>query len=113
MSLSTLSESKDPWIDIQGMTQPSAFIPVALSLAALLLVLGNSILFGMRHAQGGNTADQIFQVLMGAQLPVVIFLILRRLRRYPRETLGIVAVQSLAALLAYSVEFVLNWAAGS
>ena len=96
------------WIDIDSLKQPSAFVPVALSLAAFLMVLGNSIFLGMGHLQKGSPTDNIFQVMMGAQFPVVIFLIVRRLRRYPRETLGILSVQGAAAFLAFAVDFILT-----
>jgi hypothetical protein len=105
---STTPEPKILWIDINSLKQPSAFVPVALSLAAFLLVLGNSIFLGMGHAKEGSITDSIFQVLMGAQLPVVIFLAVRRLRRYPRETLGILTVQGAAAFLAFAVDFILT-----
>ena len=105
---SAAPEPKILWIDLKSLKQPSAFVPVALSLAAFLLVLGNSIFLGMGHAEPGSTTDDIFQVLMSAQFPVVIFLIVRRLRRYTNETLGILAVQGAAAFLAFAVDFILT-----
>jgi len=100
-------ERKVLWIDIDSLKQPSAFVPVILSLSAFLMVLGNSIFLGMGHLAAGSPTDNIFQVIMGAQVPVVIFLIVRQLRRYPKETLGILSVQGAAAFLALAVDFIL------
>lgn len=105
---STAPEPKILWTEISALKQPSAFVPIVLSLAAFLLVLGNSIFLGMGHAAEGSTTDNIFRVLIGAQLPVVIFRILRRAHGYPKETLGVLAMHAAAAFLALSVDFILT-----
>jgi len=104
---STPPERKVLWIDIDSLKQPSAFVPVILSLSAFLMVLGNSIFLGMGHLAAGSSTDNIFQVLMGAQGPVIIFMIVRRLRSHPKETFGILTVQGAAAFLAFAVDFIL------
>ena len=53
--------------------QPSGFIPMAMSLAALALVVGHIAMFGVaREADEGTTAH-LWEVLMAGQLPVVAY----------------------------------------
>ena len=55
-------------------TRPSALIPLAMSLAALAVVLIRIALVGTaRHADEG-TAAHLFQLLIVCQLPIVAFL---------------------------------------
>jgi hypothetical protein len=82
------------------MKQPSAFVPVAMSLAALAVVVGHAAIFGITPPPGSIPLTRIFQLLMAAQLPVVLFLAVTRLRRDPMPTLRILAVQAAAALAA-------------
>ena len=48
------------------MKKPSAFLPIAMSLAALALVLGHAAMFGIVHEADERTAAHIFQLLMAA-----------------------------------------------
>ena len=82
------------------MKQPSAWLPLAMSLAALALVLGHAAMFGVVHETDEGTAAHIFQLLMAAQVPIVIFFALKWLPRLPRETLLVLALQAGAALAA-------------
>ncbi len=53
--------------------QPSAFIPLAMSLTALALVLAHIAVFGpAREADEGPTAH-LWQILMAGQLPILAF----------------------------------------
>src|ERR1700687_5301319 len=53
--------------------QPSAFLPVTLSLVALALVLSHVALFGVIHEADEGTAAHIWQILMAAQVPIMAF----------------------------------------
>jgi hypothetical protein len=55
------------------MKQPSAYLPLAMSLAALALVLGHAAMFGIVHEADEGAAAHIFQILMAAQIPVVAY----------------------------------------
>src|SRR5438477_5637618 len=55
------------------MKHPSAFVPVAMSAAALLVV---AVAVGTHHAvpePDEGTAAHLWQLLMGLQLPVVLW----------------------------------------
>ena len=90
------------------MKHPSAFVPVAMSLAALAVVVGHAVVFGITPPPGSAPLTLIFQLLMAAQLPVVLFLLVTRLRRDPMPTMRILAVQAAAALAALVADFLLT-----
>jgi hypothetical protein len=80
--------------------QPSAWLPLAMSLAALTLVLGHAAIFGVVHEADEGTAAHIFQILMAAQIPIVAYFILKWLPKRPRESLPVVTLQACAWLAA-------------
>ncbi len=82
------------------MKQPSASLPIAMSLTALALVLGHAAMFGIVHETDEGTAAHIFQLLMVAQLPVIAFFAIKWLPKLPSPTLKILAIQFVAALAA-------------
>jgi len=65
------------------LKQPSALLPLAMSFAALALVLGHVAVFGVvREADEGAAAD-IFQLLIVAELPIVVIFAFKWLPRAP------------------------------
>jgi hypothetical protein len=90
------------------MKKPSAFLPVAMSIAALAVVLGHVALFGAVREADEGTAAHIWQILMAAQVPIVAFFAIRWLPRTPRQALQILALQVGAALAALAPVFLLN-----
>jgi hypothetical protein len=90
------------------MKKPSAFIPVAMSLVALAVVLGHVALFGAAREADEGTAAHLFQLLMIAQMPVVMFFAMKWLPRSPRQTLQALALQIGAMLAAIAPVFFFN-----
>ena len=88
--------------------QPSAFLPVAMSLTALALVLGHVAMFGVTHEADEGAAAHIWQLLMAGQMPVLAFFTIKWLPRAPRQTLGVIALQAGAALASMAPVFFLN-----
>jgi hypothetical protein len=80
--------------------QPAAWLPLAMSLAAVAMVLGHAAIFGVVHEADEGTAAHVFQLLMAAQIPIVVFFALKWLPRLPREALLVLALQAGAALAA-------------
>ena len=72
--------------------QASAWLPLAMSLAALTLVLGHAVVFGVVHETDEGAAAHIWQILMAGQLPIVAYFILKWLPRRPRESLQVLAL---------------------
>ena len=90
------------------MKQPSAFLPLAMSVAALALVVGHAVVYGIVHEADEGTAAHIFQLLMAAQIPVVAFFAIKWLPRAPRQALGVLALQAGAGLAAFAAVFFLT-----
>jgi hypothetical protein len=90
------------------MKQPSAFLPVAMSLAALATVLAHVAIFGAAREADEGTAAHIWQLLMIAQLPIIAFFAIKWLPRTPRQALRILALQAGAALAALAPVFLLD-----
>ena len=88
--------------------QPSAFLPVAMSLVALGLTVSYLAVVGVRHEADENAVAHLFQLLMAAQVPIIGWFALRWLPRAPREGGVVLALQVTAALAALAPVFVLK-----
>jgi len=90
------------------MKRPSAFLPVAMSFAALATVLAHVVMFGVAREADEGTAAHVFQLLMIAQVPIVAFFAIKWLPRAPRQALQVLALQAGAVLAALAPMFLLN-----
>ena len=88
--------------------KPSAFIPLAMSLTALV-VLGIAAMSGglVPQRDEGATAH-IWQLLMAGQLPVLAFFAIKWLPRAPKQSLAVLGLQLGAALAAMAPVFLLH-----
>ena len=89
--------------------RPSAFVPVAMSFAALAIVLVHIIMSGTARQADEGTAAHLWQLLMAAQIPIVAFFAIRWLPQSPRSALPVLALQAVAALAALAPVYLLNW----
>jgi hypothetical protein len=87
---------------------PSAFLPLAMSLTALALVLGHVAMFGVVHEADEGATAHLWQLLMAGQMPVLAFFAIKWLPRAPRQTLYVLALQAGAALASMTSVFFLN-----
>ncbi len=88
--------------------QPSAFLPLAMSLTALTMVLAHVAIYGaVREADEGATAH-LWQILIAAQIPVVAFFAIKSLRQAPGPTVKVVALQAGAVLANIAAVFFFN-----
>jgi hypothetical protein len=90
------------------MKRPSAFIPVVMSLVALVILLGDIAIFGVVHEADEGGVAHIWQLLMAGQLPVLAFFAIKWLPRAPRQTLGVLALQAGAVLASMAPVYFLN-----
>jgi len=74
-------------------TQPSAYIPLLLSLAALSMVLLHFSIYGIGQQADEGFLAHTFQLLMIVQLPFVAYFIIKWLPNKPKQTLQIFAIQ--------------------
>ena len=96
-------------MNFSTMKQPSALVPLAMSCAALALVLGHLALFGVARQADEGAAAHLWQLLMAGQVPVVAYFALTWLPRRPRQALLVLALQAGAGLAALAPVFVLKW----
>jgi hypothetical protein len=90
------------------LRQPSAFLPMAMSGAALLTVLVHVARFGVAREADEGAAAHIFQLLLIAQLPIVAFFAIKWLPEHPRQALLVLALQAGAGLAALAPVFFLG-----
>lgn len=91
------------------LKKPSAFIPIIMSLTALAILLGYLIIFGtdqpINQQTDEGTAAHIFQILMGGQLPIIAFFIIKWFPKNPKQALMVLALQFVAGLLPMALLF--------
>lgn len=56
---------------------PSAFLPMAMSLTALIIVLTTISIFGVVHEHDEGAVAHIWQLLMAGQMPILAFFAVR------------------------------------
>ena len=91
------------------LKRPSAFLPVAMSLAALATVLIFVAMHGTAPQADEGAAAHIWQLLMAAQAPIVLFFAIKWVPQSPRQAVPVLALQVAAALAAMAPVFLLHW----
>jgi hypothetical protein len=95
------------------MKRPSAFVPVAMSVISLAVVL-SGLAIGLAHGKpivrdaDEGAAAHIFQLLMTGQMPIVLFFAIKWLRRAPEQTLRVLALQAGAWLASCAPVYFLH-----
>lgn len=88
--------------------KPSAFFPLAMSLAALAVVLGHVAYFGILHEPDEGAAAHIWQLLIAGQVPMVAFFAIKWLPRATRQALLVCAMLAGATLANFVAVFFLT-----
>ena len=100
------SESMNPFTLLK---HPSAFLPLAMSLAALVTVFAYLASHGPAPQADEGTAAHIWQLLMAAQVPIVAFFAIKWMPESPRRAVPILALQAAAAFAAMAPVLLLRW----
>jgi hypothetical protein len=90
------------------MRQPSAFLPVTMSLIALATLFIHVVAVGTAREADEETAAHIWQLLMGIQVPIVAFFAIKWVPQAPKQAAYVLALQILAALAALAPVFILK-----
>ena len=90
------------------LKQPSALIPVAMSFAALIMVLVHFAMYGIVKDVDEGTPAHVFQLLMVAQVPIVAFFAIKWLPKAPREAILMLALQASAMIAAFASVYFLT-----
>jgi len=80
--------------------RPSGFVPIAMSLTALAVVLGAVLTVGAKRQPDEGAAAHIFQLLIAGQAPILAFFLLQWLRKDAKAALTVLALQAAAIGLA-------------
>ncbi len=95
-------------MNVPMIKQPSALLPLIMSFVALAIVLGHAAVFGVVHEADEGTPAHIFQLLMVAQVPLVVFFAIKWLPRAPRDALQILALQAGTMIAAFASVYFLT-----
>ena len=91
------------------LKHPSAFLPVAMSLGAIATIVIHVALHGTAPQPDEGAAAHIWQLLMAAQAPIVLFFAIKWVPQSPRQAAPILVLQACAALAAVLPVFLLHW----
>jgi hypothetical protein len=91
------------------LKRPSAFLPVAMSLGALAIVLVALALHGSAPQPDEGGPAHIWQLLMAGQIPIGLFFAVKWVPQEPRHAVPILVLQVIAALAAMAPVFLLHW----
>jgi hypothetical protein len=88
--------------------QPSALLPLLMSLAALAVVVAHVTTAGAAPEKDEGAAAHLWQLLMAGQLPIVALFALKWLPRNPRKALLMLGLQAGAGAAALAPVFFLG-----
>jgi hypothetical protein len=95
-------------VSFSTLKTPSAWIPMAMSLAALCVLVVQLVFFGLAHEADEGTAAHLWQLLMAGQIPVIAFFAATWLPRAPWPAVLVLALQAAAGLMAAAPVFFLK-----
>lgn len=85
---------------LQMVKKPGAYLPLAMSCAALAVVALQLWSVGPAREPDEGTAAHVFQLLMVAQLPIMAVFAMRFAARQLRQCLLVLMAQACAAAIA-------------
>ncbi len=87
------------------LKHPSAWIPVALSVATLVMILSHIAIFGVVHEIDEGTAAHLFQIWLLLEAFMVAFFAIKWLPQRPKQAFFVLVIQIVAVLLACAPVF--------
>jgi hypothetical protein len=87
-------------MELPLLRKPSAYLPLLMSLAALVVVLAHVSVFGAAREADEGAAAHVFQLLVVGQVLLAGYFALRWLPTAPRQAIPVLFMQALAALVA-------------
>jgi hypothetical protein len=94
---------------VEMLRRPSAYVPLMLSLAALSVVLLYLLVNGRAPQPDEGAVAHIWQLLMVAQVPIVLYFSIRWLPRSPKQGAIALALQLGGAFTAMLPVYLLRW----
>lgn len=90
------------------MKKPLAWIPIAMSLAAVATLVVHITLYGTAREPDEGTAAHIWQLLMAGQVPVIAIYAIKWLPAAPKQATKILGAQLAAAIAALAPVYYLG-----
>lgn len=87
---------------------PSAYIPLIMSLAALALVIGHALVYGVVHEVDEGAAAHIFQILMAFQVPIIGYFTLKWMPKRLKEAFMVLALEAVLWAAAFAAVYFLT-----
>lgn len=81
------------------MRQPTAYLPVAMSVGALAMIVWFVVAHGVVHQADEGAQAHLWQLLIAGQIPLIAFFALRWLPTARREALAVLALQAGALIV--------------
>ena len=81
------------------MRQPTGYLPVVMSLGALVMIVWFVAVHGLVHQPDEGAQAHLWQLLVAGQVPLVAYFALRWLPRARRSALVVLALQAAAVML--------------
>jgi hypothetical protein len=82
------------------LKHPSAWIPLAMSLTALVWLLANFVVVGVVHEADEGLGAHVWQILMAGQLPFIAFFAVKWLPTTPKPAVMVLGLQLITFLAA-------------
>ena len=81
------------------MRHPTGYLPVAMSLGALAMIVWFVAVYGVVHQPDEGAQAHLWQLLVVGQVPLMAYCAFRLLRRAGRPALIVLALQAAAIML--------------
>ena len=94
---------------LEMLKRPSAYLPLFLSLAALSVVLAYLVVNGSAPQPDEGAAAHIWQLLMAAQVPIIVYFAVKWLPQSPKQGAVALALQLGGAFTAMLPVYLLRW----
>ena len=87
----------------------SALVPIVMSLTALALVGLEIAIHGTTPERDEGALAHLYQLLIAGEVPVILFFVVRWLRRAPLQGLRVVVAQAFALAAALVPVHMMGW----
>lgn len=91
------------------LKRPGAFLPIAMSVLALICVLFYIAIYGTTAQSDEGAIAHIWQLLIIMQIPIILYFAAKWLPSSPRQARAILVLQIGALLTAMLPVFLLHW----
>jgi hypothetical protein len=90
------------------LRKPSALLPLLASLAALAIVLGHAVIYGVVHEADEGAAAHMWQILIVVEAGFTIAFAVNEWKRARRQTLVILALLAAITLANFAAVYFLT-----